>query len=323
MYYCFLSEDIKNLEGDPLTLQKEYAQKIGMLCIGDIAGHQILDESNRPINLAGHKVLLRSTYDNMIPGLRLLQNSGAELVETETDVEKIENWHNQKITHRRIWDIRLSDMEHGPLNGDLQEFLIKNRVVFLKSRRKGFSAVIKSSKILQRDSEVFFFLRNASAKYGVQMLLTSYHTLKTDSMGTRESRHVIMNGQVINSSRFVRAVKHTVPRSHIVKAGEIANKISDIEDFPKNYTLDLGEFLDSDEKVYIDIVELNPLSCSMCYVNNSIFDTVLPEIEEKQKQLFMGPEYCYDAIRNPQNYFMTRSSNRVYTYTSTERYSFL
>lgn len=323
MYYCFLSEDIKYLEGDPLLLQKEYAKKIGMLCIGDLTRHQVFDESNRPINIAGQKVLLRCTYDNMIAGLRLLQKNSAELVETEKDVEIIENWYNQNLTHRIIWDIELSDMESGAWSSDLKEFLSKKDVVFLKSKQKGFSAAIKSSRILQQDPEVFLFLRKACSRYGSQMLLTSFHKIKSDSIGTRESRHIIMDGQVLNSSRLVRSLKHIVPKSHILKAHEIADQINSIKGFPQNYTLDLGEFLDSDNRVDIDIVELNPLSCSMCYVNNSIFDTVLPEIEEKRKQLLMGMEYCYDAIRNPQDYIMTGSSNKIYSYTHTERYSFL
>lgn len=74
--------------------------------------------------------------------------------------------------------------------------------------------------------------------------------------------------------------------------------------FPANYALDL------------DIVELNPISCSMCYVNNSIYADVVPEIGECQRQLMMGAEFCYDAIANPKNYDMLRISNKSYTYTS-------
>ena len=86
--------------------------------------------------------------------------------------------------------------------------------------------------------------------------------------------------------------------------------------FPANYALDLGEFIDSNGNSYIDIVELNPISCSMCYVNNSIYADVVPEIGECQRQLMMGAEFCYDAIANPKNYDMLRISNKSYTYTS-------
>lgn len=323
MYYCFLNEDIENLVNDPLLLQKNYAQAMGRLCIGNLTKQQIFDEINHPVNLVGKKVLLRSTYDNMIMGFHLLQKCGAELVETNNDVEKIESWLYLKLTHRNYWDIELSDLKTPSSNKNLQDFLIQTDMIFLKSKQKGFSAVIKSSKLLQHEPEVFSFLNNKCKLYGVQLLLTKYCTLKTDSIGTRESRHVIINGQVMNSSRLLRSVKHTVPKSHIVKAHAIANQIRNIKSFPKNYILDLGEFSDKDGNFYLDIIELNPLSCSMCYVNNSIFDTILPEIEEKHRLLLMGPEYCYDAIKNPENYYISKPSNRNYSYIATERYSFL
>ena len=93
--------------------------------------------------------------------------------------------------------------------------------------------------------------------------------------------------------------------------------------FPANYALDLGEFIDSNGNSYIDIVELNPISCSMCYVNNSIYADVVPEIGECQRQLMMGAEFCYDAIANPKNYDMLRISNKSYTYTSDNQYALL
>lgn len=74
---------------------------------------------------------------------------------------------------------------------------------------------------------------------------------------------------------------------------------------------------------FIDIVELNPISCSMCYVNNSIYADVVPEIGECQRQLMMGAEFCYDAIANPKNYDMLRISNKSYTYTSDNQYALL
>lgn len=89
------------------------------------------------------------------------------------------------------------------------------------------------------------------------------------------------------------------------------------------YALDLGEFIDSNGNSYIDIVELNPISCSMCYVNNSIYADVVPEIGECQRQLMMGAEFCYDAIANPKNYDMLRISDKSYTYTTDNQYALL
>ena len=61
----------------------------------------------------------------------------------------------------------------------------------------------------------------------------------------------------------------------------------------------------------------------MCYVNNSIYADVVPEIGECQRQLMMGAEFCYDAIANPKNYDMLRISDKSYTYTSDNQYALL
>ena len=103
----------------------------------------------------------------------------------------------------------------------------------------------------------------------------------------------------------------------------MANHIRSLGVFPANYVLDLGEFVDCNGDSYIDIVELNPISCSMCYVNNSIYADVVPEISECQHQLMMGVEFCYDSIANPKNYDTLRISNKNYTYVSDNQYSFL
>lgn len=130
-------------------------------------------------------------------------------------------------------------------------------------------------------------------------------------LGTREIRHIILNNQVVNSSRSLHSLKHTVPKSHKNIAVHMADHIRSLGVFPDNYALDLGEFVDCNGDSYIDIVELNPISCSMCYVNNSIYTNVVPEISECQHQLMMGVEFCYDAIANPKNYDMLRISNKI------------
>ena len=139
----------------------------------------------------------------------------------------------------------------------------------------------------------------------------------------REIRHIILNNQVVNSSRALHSLKHTVPKSHKNIAIHMVDHIRRLGVFPANYALDLGEFIDSNGNSYIDIVELNPISCSMCYVNNSIYADVVPEIGECQRQLMMGAEFCYDAIANPKNYDMLRISNKSYTYTSDNQYALL
>ena len=280
MYYCFLNEDIRGLQDDPLILQKEYARKMEKLFIGDLSKQQILNESNCPISLVGQKVLLRCTYDNMIAGLRLLKKYGVETIETETDIIKIESWYKLNLTQRKFAEISLFDIENDFFNKEALRLFSQGYNIFLKSIHKGFSAVINPMRIIQHDQELIRFLKRQCEKHGVNLLLTNYYKMKTDSIGTRESRHIIINNNVINSSRFLSNLSHTVPKTHIIKAGEKAEAIRMIKHFPKNYVLDVGDFVDSDNILYLDIVEINPLTCSMCYVNNSIFDYIFPEIKE-------------------------------------------
>lgn len=318
MYCCFLREDIDGLTNDPLIIQKEYAQRIGTLRIGSLEQQKIFDGSGSEISVANESVLLRCTYDNLIPGLRLLEKQGANLIETEADVEQIENWHKLGLTNRQLWEVDLSEL----LAASSKLLGITDKV-FVKSKCKGFSAVIGTSRIAHHDSETVTFLENQSRKYGNRMVLSKYIPIKTDSFGTRETRHVILNNQLANSSRFLHSIKHTVPKSHKLKAQEIAHQMKCLGFFPANYVLDLCEFTDNNGNSYVDIVELNPLSCSMCFVNNSIFSADVPEIRECQKLLLMGYEFCFDALRNPQNYAITRTSNKSYSYASDSRYIFI
>lgn len=317
MYYCFLREDIDGLTNDPLLIQKEYAQRLGSLCVGSLEQQSIFDDSGLAISIANERVLLRCAYDNLIAGLRLLETHGANLIETEDDVERIEAWYKLGLTDRQIWEVDFSELL--AISAKLSGVVDK---VFLKSQRKGFSAVISTARIAQRDPEVVAFLATQSRKHSNRMILSKYIPIKTDSFGTRETRHVILNNQVTSSSRLIHSVKHTVPKSHKVKAQEVSLQIKKMGTFPSNYVLDLGEFIDVAGKTYVDIVELNPLSCSMCFVNNSIFTVAVPEISECQQQLLMGYEFCYDALRNPRRYALMRISSRSYSYISDSMHFF-
>lgn len=88
--------------------------------------------------------------------------------------------------------------------------------------------------------------------------------------------------------------------------------------------LDAKFVLADEPTTALDVIHRNGIiSCSMCYVNNSIYADVVPEIGECQRQLMMGAEFCYDAIANPKNYDMLRISNKSYTYTSDNQYALL
>ncbi len=326
MFYCFLYEDIESLREDSLVMQIEYARRIGKLYIGNIKHQKVYDgcDQNCPVELAGKKILLRSTYDNMLPGIRLLKKFGAELIESESDIDKIENWYKLGFTNRPIFHVDVHAIERGMSDIYLQkQYLVQWDNIFLKSVKKGFSAVIKTSRIMQKDLQILAFLKEQASKYGEQFIITKYMEVRTDSIGRRESRHIVINCKVLNSSRMIHSIRHTVPKAHLDKAAEVVLWMKNIKNFPKNYVLDLGEFKDTNGEICVDIIELNPLTCSMCYVNNSIFITEVPEIKEIKEKFLMGYEYCYNALKNPQNYHQIRSSIKNYSYITDERYYFL
>ena len=317
MYYCFIAEDIANLSNDPLIIQKNYAERLNALCIASLVKQTILDPSGNPVTLKGKKVLLRCTNDNLSYGIQLLLKFGAVLVETQDNIRQIENWHKLGITRRKIYELSFPELiENFPIE------LISNEAVFVKSKSKGFSAIINPSKLVQQEAQVIDFLKTQARKSQQNMLFSTFIPMRADSLGTRETRHVVLNNKIISSSRLLHSLKHTVPKSHRIRAQEIIKQIENLGTFPSNYILDLGEFIGEDEP-YLDVIEFNPISCSMCFVNNSIFETAVPEISKIKGQLQLGLEFCYDAISHPQNYELTRASNRNYTYLSEERYSFL
>lgn len=321
MYYCFILED-NVLNSWPLHIQCEYAKRIGRYCLASLKSQKIYGQTHQPIDLTGKKVLLRSSCENLFAGLQLLRQCGALLVESETEIHQIENWYLLNLTRRRIREITLSDIIHAECNAKLLCYLKDNEFVFLKSRNKGFSGVIRSSRIISHDSELTQYLQIKCKKYGSRLLISDFVPLKSDSLGTRESRHIVFNGKILNSSRMVHSIRHTVPRSHIRKAQEIVDWLNQRKNFPNSFVLDVGDFL-HEEQVVIDIVELNPLSSSICYVNNSVFTYLLPELKEIQRQFWFGPEYCYDKSNHPQRYLQNRSTNRNYTLFSDERNDFV
>lgn len=322
MYYCFLLED-EVPATDPLYIQCVYARQLGRFCIASLKQQAVFDSSGHPLDLSNKKVMLRTTCENVVQGLKLLERLGSIPVETETDIDQIESWCSLNLTHRRVLETSVDDLLRLDPTNWLWQFISEREYVFIKSKRKGFYGVVRSTRIIHPDLELKQYLQSEQAKYGAQLLVSEYQRIKVDSMGKRESRHFIFNGIVANSSRAVHSVRHTVPKSHMDNAHEVASHLATLPNFPSNYVLDIGDFILDSGKTDTDIIELNPLTTSMCYVNNSVFSTVLPEIEKLHKQYMFGPEHCYDALINPHKYHYDRAANRIYSLTSKNRRDFL
>lgn len=322
MYYCFLLEDIIE-SNNSFYIQAEYAKQLGCYCIASLKQQTVLDSMQRPVDLRGQAVFLRTTCENVTSGLRLLEQLGAIPIETEQDIVKIEEWYTLNLTCRRVQEINVTDILQIESTSKLYQLIIERDFVFLKSKKKGFSAVIRSSRILNSDLDLRQYLLDECKKHGAQLLISEYQQVKVDSMGERESRHFVLNNTVTNSSRAVHSIRHIVPRSHRDKAKEVVERLRAVPGFPCNYVLDIGDFILDDGKVTTDIIELNPVTSSMCYVNNSVFSAVLPEIERIRAKYLFGPEYCFDALIRPQDYHYDRITNKIYSFSSESKRDFL
>lgn len=322
MYYCFLLEDIID-NNNPLYIQAEYAKKSKCYCIASLKQQTVLDSMHRPVDLSGQTVFLRTTCENAASGLKLLERLGAIPIETEHDIVKIEEWYTLNLTCRKVQEINVTDILRIDPTSKFYQFIVERDFVFLKSKKKGFSGVIRSSKILNSDFDLRQYLLDECKNHGAQLLLSEYQQIKVDSMGERESRHFVFNNKVTNSSRTVHSIRHTVPRSHRDKAKEVVERLRDVPGFPCNYVLDIGDFILEDDEVTTDIIELNPITSSMCYVNNSVFSTVLPEIERIRAKYMFGPEYCLDSLMRPQDYHYDRAANKIYAFSSESKRDFL
>lgn len=322
MYYCFVQEDILHLyDNDPLSLQIKYAKKLGVFSCCHLSRGIIVDQADSNIDLAHELVVLRATCDTMLRAIELLNFHRAKLIETDDDIFAIEHWDKLLLTKRPILATSFESVLNASFTSQIYDFLIATPRLFIKSRKKGFTVQVPSRKVLDRDMEIIDFFRKRYTNEFDELLISEALEIKADSLGTKETRHFVFNGMIANSSRMVHSVKHTVPRTLLTSAVSFIKSIAEREGFPQNYVLDVGEFKKGNE-TFIDIIELNPITNSLCYVNNSIFNTVIPEVEKMHEKTGMGAEYCYDAYNHPKRYIWKRYSYSRHQYNNDERFFF-
>lgn len=317
MLYGFVTEEIEQVdERNPLYLQAQYAKYIEAYCEVNIDKKTIIDEQGKCPPIKDEMVMLRCTCDNVNKSIDIYTELGVALVENKKHIELIEEWYKHIICKRKIIEIKYDKLLDA-LEEDRQliKLLNKQKIVFIKSKQKGFSCLVLSSVLLKKEEFFMQFLKQQCNVWRNELLISEYINICEDSLGKRESRHIVMNGRLINSSRLVKSLIHTVPRSHLIAARKKIEKIKLINNFPQNYVLDLGEYMDGDNKD-IDIIEINPITTALCFINNSIYT-------ENVNELGIGAEYYHDYLRNPEYYFNKRISNRKYNYITDSFYDFI
>lgn len=99
------------------------------------------------------------------------------------------------------------------------------------------------------------------------------------------------------------------------------NESTEKDGFPSSYVLDMGLF-EKNGETFADVVEMNPITTSLCYVNNSIFEEEVQEIAGLKTKWNIGVEYCYDALEHPERYVETRHVGEQYSYLHEGHYDF-
>lgn len=322
MYYCFIKEEIANLDSnDPFLIQVNYAKHINKFCCCCLKDRRVTDACDKLIVLE-EEVCLRATCDNVIEALAILQENDIKPIETPLEIEKIQLWEKLNLTHRKIICVRYGEIISKNLSKRTREFLEENRYVFLKSRIKGISVKIQSERVLNADEELVEILNKTRKTIDDEFLISPVMKIESDSLGEKEARFFVRGNKIINCSRNVHTVKHTVAAPLLKKAREITDIIEEKDSFPENYVLDIAKFNDGSQ-TYFDVVEINPISTALCYVNNSIFTECSDDIEALYREYQFGYEYCYDSLMSSNVYHKERLSNYNYSYITDGRYDFL
>lgn len=319
MLYCFVEEDISvERAGGQFHLQAAYAKQISRYISCNLTTCSIKNAQSSNET----QVFLRASYDKMVDAASLLKKHGFVLLENTKDIDCVEHWDVLPICRRQIYAVTIAQILQNSLPEQTIRFLRSTPEIFLKSRKKGFHAHILSDRILNPDIELIRFFEDRLSRGENELMMSLWYDIKRDSLGKRESRHFVFGGRVMNESRMLHSVRHTVPLSHRNKAAETASLISAIPDFPEKYVMDIAEFTHG-ELTFLDVVELNPITCAQCYVNNSIFSETTPDVAELQKRLRFGAEYCYDMLSHPERYVTQRRSSDHYEYSADCFYEFV
>lgn len=182
--------------------------------------------------------------------------------------------------------------------------------------------MLSAARLRALDNAVVKFIKTHCPSEKEELLVSPWCKIKEDSLGPVEARFFVIDGIILNLSRFLHSLKHAVPKTLRRAAEEIAEKIRRQSEFPSSYVLDTAMF--SDGNGYApDIEEINPLGPSMCYVNNSIFDTMAGECLAMREAGGWGYEYCLDAVSHPEAYRTERAYGETYRYASDSRFTLL
>lgn len=316
LLYCFDAADLQIEKNGPFAIQAEYAKQSGVLLIIDSKTGKIFPETD----LLEKNVFLRCSCSQYKANIDLLNSLGAVILESEKDIHSVENWFSKNFSKRTIKKVSMEDFENP---SRLPVDRCESSRFFVKSVVKDFSAIVSSDILFSRDKDWIDFIRGRAEGSGDSFLISDYVPILSDSIGKVEYRHIVINGSVINSSRCIHSLHHKVPTRQKEYSETMAKTIKSDPSFPDNYVLDTAVFLDRSGCPFYDVVEINPVTTSLCYINNSIFFKPSEIIASVTQNVSFGYEYCLDYLNHPQQYDMIRKPDKNYCYYSDNSVTFL
>ena len=84
--------------------------------------------------------------------------------------------------------------------------------MFLKSKKKQFSVIIKTDLLFDLDEKLKQLFREHKCDIRDKILVSEYIPIREDSLGKKETRHFVWDGEIQNSSRTLFFQKHHVPQ---------------------------------------------------------------------------------------------------------------
>lgn len=314
LLFCFCKEALKNaLPDDDQFLQAKYANKIGKLLLYDSVNECFVNNCGIKQDISGTTLFLRTDYRHYREMETSIAEQGAYAIETMEHRRKIQLWMQSYQPNRHIFPVTYEQILYNAFSSDLSLTMNRSTKIFIKSQVKEFSGVVQAKDLTTPFSSISKIISSMSRDGIVDYIISEYIDIAVDTFGKLEVRFFILNGKIKNASRYFHSLSHSIPRKFWITAQRIVDFLSGVKDFPQNYVMDLAEIIYNNKR-YIDVVEFNPISTAMCYVQNSIFDEFDADILTLHKATGFGAEYCLDMIEHPSNYDLAPKQNKIYTY---------
>lgn len=319
MYYCFCKEELESINNEnPLYLQYIYSREINKCVLYSEKMNKFTSDNGAELyaGMVNESIIPRSSYDKMSLLINALNYSEFNSLENLNDLKQITAWYKMNFHNRKIVEINAEELFDNNtinvINGD--------GGLFVKTVNKGFSMICNADKLIEKRVEIEDTIFQMIS-HDDKLLVSKYCQIKNDSIGKVEARFFVFDNKIINSSRYTCTLRHRVPK--VLKNGAefFVDKIKN-ENFPSNYVLDIALFID-DECEFADIVEINPLSSSLCYLNNTVFFDIDESARDIACKYGFGYEYAFDYINNPNKYHLDRMSNVSYLISENNRFEIL